>query len=67
MLLTGSITESVWETAESLRIPAGTQFEIDHEPALAHDHLTVYFTGLVFHTSPVQMEILRIEGKYEHL
>jgi hypothetical protein len=68
MMLTGVAGEAVEYTrVSSIIVGKGIAFEIDHETMIALDTVEIFFTGLVLHTNPPQVEIDKIVGSYTRL
>lgn len=67
MVITGEFANNIPEPMSdtlTITINEGTEFEIDFNPVIALENLTVTFTGIVYHTNPPQIEIASIIGEY---
>lgn len=68
MVITGEFANNIPEPMSddmlTITINEGTEFEIDFDPVIALEKLTVTLTGMVYHTYPPQIEIASIIGEY---
>lgn len=70
MVITGEFANNIPEPMSdmlTITINEGTEFEIDFNPVIALEDLTVTFTGMVYHTNPPQIEIASIVGGYHKI
>lgn len=70
MVITGEFANNIPEPMSdmlTITINEGTEFEIDFNPVIALEDLTVTFTGMVYHTNPPQIEIASIIGEYHKI
>ncbi|AUZ95147.1 hypothetical protein FDI40_gp388 [Agrobacterium phage Atu_ph07] len=68
MVITGEFANNIPEPMSdtlTITINEGTEFEIDFDPVVALEDVTVTFTGMVYHTNPPQIEIASIIGEYK--
>ena len=65
MFLTGEKANEFENNNGSIVIPGGEEFEIDSVKHVSQSHIEVFFTGVVLHTNPPQLEIDRIVGHYK--